>query len=221
MVKTIQNKNSFPILNVTDPSFSQYGRIIKDIDFTEALEHLFSHTEIPDNGIYVPSEPDLEKLKVHKQVEDLIFGNIEVQAGYCNGKNSMLNALEFHKCNEVNIACDDIVLLLSLTGSKDIFTIPTSGIVGFFIPSGVAVELYQTTLHFAPCRTKDEGYRSLVYLPKGTNLPLEENLIKSDDPYSKLLFARNKWLIAHKDCKRLMDKGVHNGLIGENLKVMY
>ena len=40
------------------------------------------------------------------------FGEMEIQIGYCNGHNSMLNALEYHKSSEINVAATDAVLLL-------------------------------------------------------------------------------------------------------------
>ena len=35
-----------------------------------------------------------------------------IQIGYCNGPNSTLNGLEYHKSSEINIAITDMVLLL-------------------------------------------------------------------------------------------------------------
>lgn len=43
----------------------------------------------------------------------------------------------------------------------------------FRIPSGTAVELYATTLHYAPCNASDGGFLVAVVLPKGTNEALE------------------------------------------------
>nr|WP_260866261.1 DUF4867 family protein [Paenibacillus xylanexedens] len=42
----------------------------------------------------------------------------------------------------------------------------------FFQPKGTVIELYSTTLHYAPCQTNHDGYLTLVVLPEGTNQPL-------------------------------------------------
>ncbi len=61
--------------------------------------------------------------------------------------------------------------------------------------AGTAVELYTTTLHYAPCDSaKGAGFRVAVVLPRGTNTekPDGTGALHED----KLLWARNKWLIA-------------------------
>ena len=53
-----------------------------------------------------------------------------------------------------------------------------------------------------------------MVLPRGTNTEIEK-----EGPYTeedKMLFARNKWLIAHPDARI---EGAFNGLKGENLSV--
>ena len=52
-----------------------------------------------------------------------------------------------------------------------------------------------------------------VVLPKGTNYPLDKTYTEGEE---KLLTAKNKWLIAHKDANI---EGAVNGLIGENIDV--
>ncbi|MFR6273810.1 MAG: DUF4867 family protein [Blautia sp.] len=62
------------------------------------------------------------------------------------------------------------------------------------------VEVYATTLHYAPCNAHENKFCTAVVLPKGTNTdaPTATGNNTGED---KLLFARNKWLIAHKDAK--------------------
>jgi len=86
----------------------------------------------------------------------------------------------------------------------------------FFVPKGVALQLYETTLHFAPCKTETEGFKCIVILPRGTNEPLENDKTKYGD---KLLFARNKWLLAHPERKPLMEKGAWPGITGDNIEI--
>lgn len=60
------------------------------------------------------------------------------------------------------------------------------------------VEVYATTLHYAPCHTDPaNGFKVLAALPKRTNTDKPNMPIKGgDDAY---LWACNKWLLAHPD----------------------
>ena len=75
---------------------------------------------------------------------------------------------------------------------------------------GEAVEVYATSLHYCPIQTVPEGFGCIVGLVKGTNLPLEFK------PEDKLLFAANKWLLAHEDNTELINEGAFAGIYGEN-----
>ena len=84
----------------------------------------------------------------------------------------------------------------------------------FLVPAGTVIEVYATTLHYAPCNVNGNKFRAAVILPKGTNTdaPKAQNNTKED----KLLFARNKWLIAHEEAGI---EGAFVGLKGANLSV--
>ena len=96
----------------------------------------------------------------------------------------------------------------------DDFTYETSKMEAFRIPAGAAVEVYATTLHYAPCHVDDAGFQVAVILPKGTNYPLDEAHAGGEDA---LLTAKNKWLIGHAEGG--LPEGSHIGLIGKNLNV--
>ena len=83
------------------------------------------------------------------------------------------------------------------------------------VPAGTAVELYATTLHYAPCNAKAGGFRCVVVLPKGTNEALP--FAPEAKGESRLLTAVNKWLIAHEDAEI---EGAVNGLKGENITIV-
>ena len=84
-------------------------------------------------------------------------------------------------------------------------------------PKGTAVELYSTTLHYAPCSAKKgEGFRVAIVLPKYTNFDMPE--ITKANSEDALLWAKNKWLIAHKDTSEAKD-GAHVGITGENIDI--
>ena len=79
------------------------------------------------------------------------------------------------------------------------------------------VECYATTLHYAPCHTDSaKGFRVLIALPKGTNT--EKPAITAKTAEDKLLWACNKWLLAHAETSEAA-QGAHIGLVGENIDI--
>ncbi|SKA93668.1 protein of unknown function [Caloramator quimbayensis] len=213
-------KEGIKIHDIKSLEFKKYGRIIEGYDFKEAIEYLEYKTQIPAEGnIYVASDENLEKLRIKKQIQKFFYGDIDVQFGYCNGKNSKLNALEYHKSSEIDVAATDMILLLG--DIRDIVnnSYETKNVEAFFINKGTAIELYSTTLHFSPIKTFKDGFKCIVILPKGTNMSLTEEINLCDEE-SKILFARNKWLLCHEDNKRLIDRGAYIGLKGENIEII-
>ena len=201
------------IKKVTDPEFSRYGRVIDGYDFSKLIKAM-EHTPLPEDVIYEPSIEELEATDVAIDLKMRIYGELPIQIGYCNGHNSKLNALEYHRSSEVNIAATDMILLLgSREDVEDDFTYDTSKVEGFFVSEGTAIEVYATTLHYAPCGVDGQGFKCVVVLPKGTNLDVVNTHATAED---KLLAASNKWLIAHEDAH--ID-GAFNGLRGENITV--
>ncbi len=202
------------VLSVNDPSFRKYGKVIKGIDFSNIIEKM-GDTPLPEDVIYVPSVAELEACPEAKAVAESLYGGMPVQIGYCNGNNELLNAVEYHRDSEINVAVTDAIMLWG--SQQDItedFTYDTSKIEAFLIPAGTAVECYATTLHYAPCNADGNRFKVVVILPKGTNTDIEKGMEYT--PEDKLLFARNKWLIGHKDAAIA---GAFNGLVGENLHV--
>lgn len=202
------------IKNVTDESFGKYGRILSEYDFTELFAAM-EKVAAPENVIYEPSVEALEALDIAKELSVKAYGEMPIQLGYCNGHNKLLNAVEYHRDSELNIACTDAVLILGL--KQDIesdFTYDTSKMEAFLVPAGTGVELYATTLHYAPCHVDEAGFKVVVVLPKGTNYPLKQSHSGGEDA---LLAAVNKWLIGHP--KAGLDEGLFIGLKGENLSV--
>jgi Domain of unknown function (DUF4867) len=202
------------VKKVIDPSFRKYGKVIEGIDFSNIMEKM-GETPCPDNVVYVASVPELEGCPEAAFIAESLYGGMPIQIGYCNGNNHMLNAVEYHRDSEINIAVTDAIMIW---GSEQDITeegnYDTSKMEAFLIPAGTAVECYATTLHYAPCNVGDNKFKVVVVLPKGTNTEL--NKINSKTPEDKLLFARNKWLIGHPDAAI---EGAYNGLVGENLSV--
>lgn len=200
------------IQNVTDESFRKYGRVLEEY-LTGNIRKVMQNTPLPYDVIYVPSDEEMEKLEEGDIIKNQFYGGIPIQIGYCNGHNKKLNALEYHRCSEVNIAVTDMILLLGQQQDiQDDETYDTSLVEAFFVPAGTMVELYATTLHYAPCQVDEEGFRCVVVLPKDTNAELEVPAGK--DGEKKLLAAKNKWLIAHEDAAI---PNAFCGLKGENI----
>ena len=203
------------VRKVTDPAFKAYGRIITGYDFSGLLKAM-EQTPLPEDVIYIPSLPEMEALPAAKELGNGIYGQMPIQIGCCNGHNKKLNAVEYHRDSEVDIAVDDLILILGKQQDiEEDHTYDTSRMEAFLVPAGTAVEVYATTLHYAPCHVKDEGFRCVIVLPKDTNLDMEPVEVK--DPEDRLLFARNKWLIGHAEGG--LPEGAFIGLKGENLSV--
>ena len=202
------------IQKVTDPAFRKYGQVLEGYDFTGLIKEM-KHTPVPEDVIYVPSVDELEALDIMKDLQNKGYGGLPVQIGYCNGHNKKLNAVEYHRNSEINVAVTDLVLLIG--HQQDIepdHTYDTSKIEAFLVPAGTGIEVYATTLHYAPCHVNEGGFQCVVVLPKGTNTDLTFQTEKTGE--DSLMTAKNKWLIAHEDAKIA---GAFNGLKGENITI--
>ena len=92
----------------------------------------------------------------------------------------------------------------------------TAKVKAFRVPAGAAVEVYGTTLHYAPCQTEKTGFRVAVVLPKGTNT--EKPAFEPQSEEETWMTARNKWLLAHPDSSEAKT-GAHIGLTGKNIDI--
>lgn len=210
------------VKQVTDTSFRKYGKILTGIDFSE-IYNVLEEMDYPEDVEYAASFGPLEEPEFRQKLSNTLYGELSVEIGYCSGHNKMLNALEYHRSSEANVAVTDIILLLGHQSDiTEDFTYDTAQLEAFFIPAGTAVELYATTLHYVPIGTKENDYafKMGVVLPFGTNFPLGVTLgaeaEKEKLPEEKLLFAKNKWLIAHEESG---EDGAFIGLTGKNISV--
>ena len=202
------------IQKVTDPAFRKYGQVLEGYDFTGLIKEM-KHTPVPEDVIYVPSVEELEALDIMKDLQNKGYGGLPVQIGYCNGHNKKLNAVEYHRNSEINVAVTDLVLLIGHQQDIELdHTYDTSKIEAFLVPAGTGIEVYATTLHYAPCHVNEGGFQCVVVLPKGTNTDLTFQTEKTGE--DSLMTSKNKWLIAHEDAKIA---GAFNGLKGENITI--
>ncbi len=203
------------IKKVTDPSFRKYGRVVEGIDFTDLVEAIKKETPLPDGVAYEPSIKALEETTAAKALQRRTYGELPIEVGYCNGHNYKLNAIEYHRSSEINVAATDAVLIVGMQQDiTDDFKYETAKMEAFLVEAGTAVELYATTLHYAPCSADEGGFKVGIVLPAGTNYPLEES---HDGWEDSLITAQNKWLIGHAEGG--LDAGAHIGLVGKNLDV--
>ena len=89
-----------------------------------------------------------------------VYGGMPIQLGWCNGHNTKLNCLEYHRDSELNLGSRDFILLVAKREDMEDGRLDTAKVQAFHCPAGVLVEVYATTLHYAPCSAK-----------KGSGLP--------------------------------------------------
>lgn len=204
------------IYDITDARFGRYGTIVRGYDFSELLENM-GRRRIPDEVEYVASDPALEALDIFKQFTCGFYGGMPVELGYCMGHNQKLNALEYHRGSEVNVSVTDYIVLVGCQQDIDEeFTYDTDRLEAFYIPAGLAVEFYATTLHYCACHVREEGYSHATFLPKGTNCPLDAGFVPATEE-DRLLAARNKWMLVHAEGG--FDEGFPVKLRGENCRI--
>ena len=202
------------IYPVSSEEFKSYGRIVERDDLGDLLAAL-KETPVPEGTTYVPLEESLQNASHAAEIGESLYGGMPFQFGYCNGHNTRLNCLEYHRDSEFNLGTSDFILLLARLEDMVGDSLDTAKVKAFLVPADTLVEVYATTLHFAPCHVKKTGFQVMVALPAGTNTPFR---LSSSNPDDRKLWARNKWLLAHPDTDAAK-KGAFIGLIGENLDI--
>ena len=202
------------IKSVFDAEFSPYGQVHKGYKL-DGLLAAMKAIPLPESGTtYQPAIPELEALPIFELFGANAYGGMPVQLGMCWGHNTKLNCLEYHRDSEFNVGTHDFILLLAKQDEIVDGMLDTAKVRAFRVPAGVLVEVYATTLHYAPCHTDEaEGFRVAVALPRGTNeaKPDRAPLCEED----KWLTACNKWLLAHPESSEAAS-GAHIGLSGVN-----
>ena len=203
------------IHSVYDSAFKPYGKVLEGYD-TAALLLVMETIPLPETGTdYRASIEALEAVPIFQKLRDRAYGGMPIELGMCWGRNTKLNCLEYHRDSEINIGSEDFILLLAKLDEIENGVLDTAKVKAFRVPKGAVVEIYATTLHYAPCHVDHEkGFRSAVALPYGTNFDyaLSEPVSKED----RLLRAKNKWLLAHPEAPEA-GQGAHIGLSGINI----
>ena len=204
--------------SVYDPEFKHYGQIVDGMaDTVQEILNVLKDAPQGPGVDYVPEYEPLQELPAMVEISEHCYGGMPVQLGWCNGHNTRLNCLEYHRDSEFNLGTEDFILLLAKQDEIENGVLDTAKVRAFRVPAGVLVEVYATTLHYAPCHCDEsKGFRVLVALPQGTNT--DKPAIENKSSEDKLLWARNKWLLAHPDSSEAA-QGAHVGLSGENIDI--
>lgn len=215
MLQKLKEMNpSMKIYSVYDKEFKNYGCIINNYNTAEIIFKC-EKIEMPKFGsVYQASVSELEQTSIYDDIKNEVFGEMDIQIGICQGYNDTLNALEYHKCSELNIAVTDMVLFLGLEQEIENGKYDSANVKAFYVPKGEMIEMYATTLHYCPCQVSQKGFSSVVILTKGTNT------ILTNKPKDKLITNKNKWLFCHRDCKELIELNVVIGIEGENYRII-
>ena len=209
------------IYSVTDPEFKPYGRVWDDVPsaLTAPLTEALSATPIPEGSKYVASAPELEQVEGADTLGLLMYGGRPFQLGWCNGHNTKLNCLEYHRAGEFNLGARDFILLLAKREQIVDGKLDTAQVKAFRAPAGTLVEVYGTTLHYTPCMVDDGGFQVMVALPAGTNGPRPEaaaDMPAAGDSYC--YWKADKWVLCHADSPKAAEGG-YVGLVGKNLDI--
>ena len=202
--------------SIYDAEFKPYGQVLEGYD-TKELCVAMMKIDLPEGTAYEPGIDSLEACAIFKPLSDRAYGGMPIQLGMCWGHNTKLNCLEYHRDSEVNIGTHDFVLLLAKQGEIENGVLDTAKVKAFKVPAGVPVEVYATSLHYAPCHVNAaDGFRVAVVLPRGTNTEKPSFEPRSEE--DTWMTARNKWLLAHPDAPEARS-GAHIGLKGVNISV--
>lgn len=208
----------FDLFQVEDKEMRPYGKVIS-YDVSDFTAYAKQHAPVPAEGtLYERSVDAMEKMPLKNNVSRDIYGNMPIQVGWCLGHNQLLNALEYHKGSEIVVAATDMILLLGKLSDIQNGKYASQLVEGFYVTAGTAVELYSTTLHFAPVSIDKDGFIAVIVLPEMTNEPLTSD--KNVCSETELLWMINKWLIAHPDSPSAKN-GAHIGITGKNLEVVF
>ena len=204
--------------SVYDPEFKPYGQIVDGMaDTVQEILNVLKDAPQGPGVDYVPEYEPLQELPAMLEISEHCYGGMPVQLGWCNGHNTKLNCLEYHRDSEFNLGTEDFILLLAKQDEIENGVLDTAKVRAFRVPAGVLVEVYATTLHYAPCHTDaQKGFRVMVGLPAGTNTDYRPE--GGANTMDRMLWARNKWLLAHAESSEAA-QGAVVALKGENIDI--
>ena len=208
------------IYSVNDPEFKSYGNVWDDVpsELTLLVLEALSATPIPEGSKYVASAPELESVKGADKLGFLMFGGRSFQLGWCNGHNTRLNCLEYHRASEFNLGARDFILLVAHRWEIEGGKLDTACVKAFRVPAGTVVEVFNTTLHYTPCMVDDGGFQVMVALRRApmARAPRPQRHAAAGDSYC--YWKADKWVLCHADSPKAAEGG-YVGLVGKNLDI--
>jgi hypothetical protein len=216
--KLVEANAKLRLFDLGSSRVRKYGRRVMDVDFGEAVEYLRTKTTIPEQGhYYTPAFAPLEAMKLKEAASRLCYAHMPVQIGYCNGKNTLLGGLEYHKGTEICVAVTDTVLFLGSLVDMDGISFHSRDVEALYLAEGDAFEMWPTTMHFCPCHTtkKNPGFKTIVLLPEGTNYEVK-GMTALPSGEGRLMWRRNEWQMVHPENTKGVAQGNYPGLTGEN-----
>ena len=209
------------ILSVFDDAFKPYGQVWDDVpaELTRPMLEALAQTPVPEGSQYVASAPELEGVAGADALKQLMYGGRPAQIGWCNGHNTKLNCLEYHRSSEFNLGARDFILLLAKREQIVDGKLDTAEVRAFRVPAGKLVEVFSTTLHYTPCMVDGDGFQVMVALPEGTNAPkpaAAETMPQAGDSYC--YWKTDKWVLCHPESPKAAQGG-YVGLEGVNIDI--
>ena len=105
---------------VMDKEFNIYGRVL-DVDTQDFVKAINAHPVTAQGEVvYEPSVAEFEQLPLYQTMENVVYGQMPVEFGHCSGWNNKLNALEYHRSSEIDIAATDLILMVGLQQDIDL-----------------------------------------------------------------------------------------------------
>ena len=155
------------IESVLDPAFAAYGQVVTGLEEARAeILAALAGTPQPAAGTaYCPEDPALQELPAAAEVSGHLFGGMPCQLGWCNGRNTKLNCLEYHRGSEYNLANEDFILLLARRDEIENGRLDTGKVRAFRVAAGTLVEVLAESGSWAQVRYGSQtGYVSTSYL---------------------------------------------------------
>lgn len=176
-----------------------------------------ANTPLPAATDYVAEDAALQELPAAVEVSEHLFGGMPCQLGWCNGHNTYLNCLEYHRDSEFNLGTEAFILLLAKQDEMENGVLDTAKVRAFPRAGGRA----------------DRGLRhhaALLPLPRGPRegLPRDGGAARGHQhrlppprraqPAGPPALGAQQVVIAHPDSAPAA-KGAVIGLTGENIDI--
>lgn len=180
---------------LTDLAFLDYGVSYTQYDVCELQQSMDVQVPIPAPTLlyrYISLYPAMEKLPVVQQIgRDVLLGRC-IEAGEWLGHAEALTAVEFYQGSEVNVSSTDVVMVIGKRGQSydGVFNAEKDAKLSS-VPLGTVVESSSDTCYYSPCEAVLSGFKFIVLLIAGSNVPLPVGYV-TDNP---LIVKQNKSVV--------------------------